>query len=126
MISVVVEPGLSIGIPKARLQINWDIIPNDRETPNKTVKKSYSFIPYFNKSIPEWASTLGHGFLTFPVASKIGGTTSKTLLTKRNNSSLGKYFNANSLWAVYLGSVFLKTAWPNPGMTLPSFKDFWT
>ena len=73
-ISVGIETGLSIGLPNALFQINWERMPKDLETPNNTVKKSYSFIPYFNNKTPEWASTLGHGFLTFPVASNIEGT----------------------------------------------------
>jgi hypothetical protein len=57
-------------------------------------------------------------FILFTCSVKIPGTISYKVLTNLNNSSFGKCFNANSLWHVYLGSVFLNTACPYPGITL--------
>merc|ERR1719454_1243710 len=60
----------------------------------------------------------------FPVACKIGGTMVYNCDTRWNILSLGKCLRANSLWHVYLGSVFRRTAWPYPGTTCPDFNKF--
>ena len=49
---------------------------------------------------------------------------SQTCDTRWNILSLGKCLRANSLWHVYLGSVFRRTAWPYPGTTCPDFNKF--
>ena len=68
-------------------------------------------------------------FLTAQLKEKSEGKRKTSTQPSQGRSSIykyGKYFKANSLWAVYLGSVFLNTAWPNPGITLPESKVFWT
>ena len=74
-------------------------------------------MPKLYRSTPLCASTFGHGFATFPKASRTGGTTLKAYL-----QSLTRGYYLQNLPAIlrkckYLGSVDLRTACPKPGIT---------
>lgn len=66
---------------------------------------------------PLCASTFGHGFLAFPCSNKTSGTIFRSWPQSLNKGSSGRCFRAKTRWAVYLGSVCLKTACPKPGTT---------